>query len=71
MQEQAILFDPTYGGLYHPPFPRTAAQFRSMYPMGTWLFNPWTGSRRHSDDVLSDPVGMLICVVGEPMMAAQ
>lgn len=32
-----------------------------------WLFNPWTGSKRHASDVGSDPYGLLIVPDGEPL----
>lgn len=34
-----------------------------------WYFNPWTGTKRHEDDVRLDPKGLLIRPDGEVLLA--
>lgn len=38
--------------------------------MKTMLFNPYTGTPRHPDDIKSDPQGLLIAEPGEPLRPA-
>lgn len=39
--------------------------------MKTMLFNPYTGTPRHPDDIKSDPQGLLIVEPDAPMAAAE
>lgn len=67
MSEQLMHFDPATGE--ERPYPSHAAQWREWHGAMAWLFNPWTGSRRHASDVGSDPYGLLIVPDGEPLKA--
>lgn len=51
-------FDPGFGT--RQPYPSHAAQYRAYHGNMAWLFNPWTGCRRHPLDVGSDPFGQLV-----------
>lgn len=66
-QQTLMRFDPATG---HPtPYPSHAAQWREFNGGYAWLFNPWTGNRRHAGDVGSDPFGHLIVPDGEATKA--
>jgi hypothetical protein len=70
MKQQFTLmkFDPATGE--EKPYPSHAAQWRDWHGKSTaWLFNPWSGDRRHAGDVGSDPFGHLILPPGEPIFA--
>ena len=71
MQQQALMtFDPATGET--KPYPSHAEQWRVYHGYGTaWLFNPWTGGRRHAGDVGTDVLGRLIQPPTEPLYAAQ
>ena len=62
MQEELMKYDPATGE--PKPYPSHAAQWReyhgSKHTPVAWLFNPWTGTRRHAADVGSDVAGLLI-----------
>ena len=57
-QEDLMRFDPATG--VENPYPSHAQQWRDFNGDTAWLFNPWTGSRRHASDVGSDPFGHLV-----------
>lgn len=68
-QQQTLMkFDPATGRGY--PYPSHAAQWREFNGETAWLFNPWTGERRHALDVGSDVFGLLILPPNEPVYAA-
>lgn len=70
MKQQYTLmkFDPATGK--EQPYPSHAAQWRDWHgKLTAWLFNPWSGLRRHAADIGSDPVGMLIWPANEPIFA--
>lgn len=57
-QLQPMIVDPTTG---HPsPSPKIAAEYRAYHGLQAWLFNPWTGVKRHPADIGSDVQGVLI-----------
>ncbi len=55
MQEQLMMYDPATG--MQKPYPSHAEQWRKFHGEMAWLFNPWTGTRRHALDVGSDTFG--------------
>lgn len=57
-QDALMRFDPAFGA--ERPYPSHAAQWREWHGDMAWLFNPWTGGRRHPADIGSDPFGYLI-----------
>ena len=65
MIAKLMRFDPATGE--ERPYPSHAAQWREWHGGMAWLFNPWTGSRRHASDVGSDPYGLLIVPDGDPL----
>jgi len=58
MQESLMKFDPSYGTT--KPYPSHASQYRKWHGHIGWLYNPWTGKRRHPMDIGSDVTGLLI-----------
>jgi len=42
----------------------TAQEYRRRHPGHIWYFNPWSGTRRDSRDIASDPTGQLIISPG-------
>lgn len=55
-----------------PIVPMLAAAYRKNNPTAVWEFNPWTGKRRHQDDIQSDPLGLAIVDdLTEPLRAAE
>jgi hypothetical protein len=42
------------------PYPSQAKQWREYHGGTAWLFNPWTGERRHPADIGSDTFGLAI-----------
>ena len=52
-EDQIMGFDPTTGA--KNPFPSHAAQYRAYHGGAAWLFNPWSGDKRHVLDIGSDP----------------
>jgi hypothetical protein len=68
MSDKLMRFDPATGE--ERPYPSHAAQWREWHGVMAWLFNPWTGERRHASDVGSDPYGLLILPDGESLKAA-
>ncbi len=68
-QDSVMKYDPATGDKY--PYPSHATQWRLWHGSSmAWLFNPWTGDRRSSSCVGSDPLGLLIIPPGEPVLAA-
>lgn len=66
-----MLYSPVSGLAYlGTAFPK-ALDYRNMNQTARWAFNPWTGGRRHAQDVASDPYGMLIVIAGEPLEVAE
>jgi hypothetical protein len=64
LTQQALMrFDPATGDA--SPYPSHAQQWREFHGDYAWLFNPWTGDRRHAGDVGSDPFGQLIVPNGD------
>lgn len=61
-------FDPCFGEAN--PYPSHPAQYRAYHGARAWLFNPYTGARRHPCDVGTDPFGVL-CVDPATMNHAQ
>lgn len=59
-------FDPCFGEAN--PYPSHPAQYRAYHGLRAWLFNPYSGSRRHPCDVGTDPFGVL-CVDAAAMNA--
>lgn len=57
-QDWLMKFDPALGT--ERPYPSHAGQWREWHGRVAWLFNPWTGERRHPADVGSDTFGCLI-----------
>lgn len=41
-------------------YPSHAAQYRKFHGNMAWLWNPWTGKKRHPLDIGSDVFGLLI-----------
>lgn len=70
MKQQSTLmkYDPATG--WGNPYPSHAQQWREFNGDMAWLFNPWTGERRHAADVGSDTFGHLILPPGEQVVAA-
>jgi len=67
-QNSLMHYDPATG--VGTPYPSHAAQWRTYHGKATaWLFNPWNGERRSAGDVGSDPIGLLIVPIGEPLCA--
>jgi hypothetical protein len=57
-QSELMKFDPTNGE--PKPYPSNAAQYRKYHGASAWLFNPWTGEKRHPSNIGSDIFGLLI-----------
>ena len=68
MSDKLMRFDPATGE--ERPYPSHAKQWREFKGDMAWLFDPWTGARRHASDVGSDLHGLLIVPDGEPIKAA-
>lgn len=64
MQKRQLDFSPVDGSRIHPSYDWTAERWRATIE-GAWRFNPWTGARRNTLDVESDPIGLLIVPPGE------
>lgn len=62
-------FDPTDGS--EKPYPSEAGQYRGWHGRVAWLFNPWTGEKRHPADIGSDVTGLLIRAPGEVLKQAK
>lgn len=54
---ELMRFDPAYGT--PAPYPSHPKQYRLYHGNIAWLFNPYSGSRRHPLDVGTDPFGLL------------
>ena len=68
-QQQTLMkFDPAFGT--ERPYPSHAQQYRDWHGKVAWLFNPWTGEKRHPADIGSDVTGLLIAPANEPIYAA-
>ena len=55
---ELLLIDPAFGT--PKPYPSEARQFREYHGGAAWLFDPYTGDRRHPLDVGSDPFGLAL-----------
>ena len=66
-QQPLMRFDPATG--CPTPYPSHAQQWRDFNGAMAWLFNPWTGTRRHAADVGSDVYGTLIRPPDESLFA--
>lgn len=53
-----MLFDPAFGT--ERPYPSHAGQWRDYHGKKAWLYNPWTGNKRHPLDIGTDPFGVLL-----------
>ena len=53
-----MLYDTAYG--MKNPYPSHATQYRKWHGHIAWLYNPWTGKRRHPMDIGSDVIGLAI-----------
>ncbi|WP_255032313.1 DUF3310 domain-containing protein [Bordetella genomosp. 1] len=60
-----ILCNPADGSPCRPCSPFTAGEYRAAHPHALWQFNPWTGERRDSRDIDTDPQGRAIVPLGE------
>lgn len=58
-----MIFDPRDRS--DKPYPSEAKQFREYHGLDAWLYNPYTGTKRDTRDIGSDPVGAGIVV--QPM----
>ncbi len=67
-QHTLMKFDPAFGT--EKPYPSEAQQYREYNGKIAWLYNPWTGNKRHPFDIGSDVTGLLILPPGEPIYAA-
>jgi hypothetical protein len=52
------MFDPQNGSRY--PFPSSAEHYRRFHGEVAWLYNPWSGVKRHPKDIATDLQGLLI-----------
>lgn len=68
-QDSLMLYDPAFGT--ERPYPSHAAQWRKRNGPTAWLFNPWTGYKRHPGDIGSDVFGHLILPPYEEIKAAR
>lgn len=57
-QEKLMSFDPCFGN--EKPYPSHAQQYREYHGNDAWLYNPWTGTKRHPSDIGSDVFGVAI-----------
>lgn len=64
MQKRQLDFSPVDGSRIPRSYDWTAEGWRDTIA-GAWRFNPWTGTRRNTFDVESDPIGLLIVPPGE------
>lgn len=70
MQEDLMLYDPQ--DCTPKPYPSHAKQYREYHGGGAWLFNPWSGTKRHPLDIGSDVFGVGIRVnENTPLKAAE
>ena len=58
MSDRLMEFSPATGD--KKPYPSHAHQWRKYNGERAFLYNPWTGKKRDSRDVGSDPFGQLI-----------
>lgn len=58
MQNNLMKFDPVTGK--QEPYPSEPEQYRQHHGKVAWLFNPFTGHKRHPSDIGSDTFGQLI-----------
>lgn len=60
---EPLLYSPVSGlrpmGVPHPCM-ASADAYRKCFPEFEWMFNPYSGTRRHTSDIESDPHGLLI-----------
>lgn len=64
-----MLFCPITGEKY--PYPSTPEQFRMVYSGRVWYYNPYSGTKRDSRDIESDPCGFGIVQDGLPLIVLQ
>lgn len=69
-QSTPFEFNPSTGQRIMPSMARTAESYRQRYPLGTWRYNPWTGTIRDGRDIANDQTGLLIVPPGEELVAA-
>jgi hypothetical protein len=58
LQPHLMKFDPAYGT--PNPYPSNAGQYRKWHGKVAWIYNPWSGEKRHPLDIGSDVTGLLI-----------
>lgn len=63
-QDAPLNFNPMTGA----SFPAVELHRASDYRTGMWRYNPWIGTKRHSQDVNNDPFGMHILPPSEYLM---
>lgn len=64
-QNSLMKLDPAFGT--EVPYPSHADQYRKWHGGVAWLYNPWTGEKRHPLDIGSDVTGLLIIPPDEPI----
>ena len=57
-QEALMLFDPADGK--ERPYPSNASQYRKFHKQLAWIYNPWTGLLRSSQEIAADLYGLLL-----------
>ena len=60
MQNALMMYDPTDRTPH--PYPSHADQYRTWHGLTAWLYNPWSGDKRHPADIGSDVQGFLIAL---------
>lgn len=63
-QHDLMKFDPAFGT--ERPYPSHAQQWREYHGRMAWLFNPWTGAKRHPSDIGTDVTGLLVVGMSPP-----
>lgn len=66
-QHSLMKVDPAFGT--PNPYPSEAQQWREWNGKVAWLYNPWTGNKRHPSDIGRDYDGLLIVPPCEPVYA--
>jgi len=57
-QDKLMKFDPATRE--EKPYPSHSTQYRDHHGGNAWLYNPWTGDKRHPLDIGSDVFGVAI-----------
>ena len=56
IQDEIMKFDPST--LDEKPYPSHAGQYRDYHGPSAWLYNPWSGEKRHPLDIGTDVFGV-------------